>query len=352
MTNQVYTETVKKSSFVCPYEPKTADALQWALRVMGCKIRLNDRSHMAEWRQMGEWVADPDYEFDNDEDEEEDEDNNRIWQDREWEPLTDEAKYYLRDDMQKRFNVKFGHDHLEAALGALLFNLHMDPLLDYFKSLPKPTGRNILHKTLAHCMKVDPEYKELAEWASTYMFLGVVWRTFEPGTKLDEIPVLSGGGGIGKSTFPAMAVPQDIPNLYGSGLDLGSTAQRQVESILGKAVVEISEMVGAGHGDMNKIKDFISRQNDYGVRLVYRHNNEPLPRRCIMMGTSDKAQFLPPDDNHRRFIPIMLGRGDARKVRTYMAKNRDRLWAEAVGLYRNKVDSFVKTPRQAGARQG
>ena len=89
-----------------------------------------------------------------------------------------------------------------------------------------------------------------------------------------------------------MAVPQDIPNLYGSGLDLGSNAQKQVESILGKAIVEISEMVGAGHGDMNKIKDFISRTNDYGVRLVYAHNTEPLPRRCIMVGTADKAPFL------------------------------------------------------------
>ena len=342
MTNQVYTNGTEKSTkWVCPFDPKTADALQWALRVMGCKVRLNDRSHMAEWRQMGEWVADPDCEFDDDQDEEEDEDNNRIWQDREWEPLTDEAKRFLRDDMQKRFNVKFGRDNLEDALGATLFHLHFDPLLDYFKSLPKPTGRNIIHKTLSHCMQVDPEYKELAEWASTYLFLGVVWRSFEPGTKLDEIPVLTGGGGIGKSTFPAMAVPQDIPGLYGSGLDLGSTPQRMVESILGKAIVEISEMVGAGHGDMNKIKDFISRTNDYGVRLVYAHNTEPLPRRCIMMGTSDKDQFLPPDENHRRFVPILLGRGDARRVRTYLEKNRQRLWIEAVGLYRNKVRAHL-----------
>ena len=286
MITEVYTNGAKKSTFVCPHEPKTADALKWALHVMGLKIRLNDRSHMAEWQQ-GEWITDPDYEFADDEDEEEEEDN-QVWQMKEWEPLTDEAKRYLRDQMQKEVNVKFGSDALEDALGATLFHLHMDPLLEYFKSLPPPTGRNILHNTLAHCMQVDPEYKELAEWASTYMFLGVVWRTFEPGTKLDEIPVLAGAGGVGKSTFPAMAVPQDIPGLYGSGLDLSSTPQRMVESILGKAIVEISEMVGAGQGDMNRIKDFLSRTNDYGVRLVYRHNTEPLPRRCIMMGTADR----------------------------------------------------------------
>ena len=147
-----------------------------------------------------------------------------------------------------------------------------------------------------------------------------------------------------------MCVPQDIPNLYGSGLDLGSNAQKQVESILGKAIVEISEMVGAKHGDMNKIKDFISRQNDHGVRLVYKHNTEPLPRRCIMLGTSDKAQFLPPDDNHRRFVPIMLGRGNARTVRKHLSKNRDRLWAEAVALYRNKVKAHLPDNLKAHAK--
>ena len=212
----------------------------------------------------------------------------------------------------------------------------------YFKSLPSTYGtQHITQYPSTLYAGWYPEYKELAEWASTYMFLGVVWRTFEPGTKLDEIPILAGGGGIGKSTFPAMAVPQDIPGLYGSGLDLSSTPQRMVESILGKAICEISEMVGAQSGDMNRIKDFISRTNDYGIRLVYKRNTEPLPRRCIMIGTADKRQFLPPDENHRRFVPIVLGRGDARKVRTYLAKNRERLWIEAVGLYHKKVPAHL-----------
>ena len=338
MTTVVYTNGDTKSN---PFEPRTADAFKWALRRMGLRVRLNDRSHMAEWQQRGEWVVDPDYEFDEDEIDADDPDNEKIWQDREWEPLTDEAKQYLRDEMQKQTNTKFGRDNLEDALGATLFHQHVDPLLEYFKSLPPPDGRNILHKTIAHCMQVDPEYKALAEWASTYLFLGVVWRTFEPGTKLDEIPVLSGAGGIGKSTLPAMAVPQDIPGLFGSGLDLSSTPQKMVESILGKAICEISEMVGAKTGDMNRIKDFISRTDDHGVRLVWRRNTEPLPRRCIMIGTADKRQFLPPDDNHRRFVPIVLNKGDARRVRTYLEKNRPRLWIEAVGLYRNRQKAHL-----------
>ena len=271
MTIQVYTEEERKARYAatvaeaqrlqstddtedtrkleCPYEPKTADALEWALRMMSIDIRLNDRSHMAEWRRA-EWVERTDEDEDEYDDEDEDEEpDDMVWRMKEWEPLTDEAKRYLRDEMQKRVNTKFGRDGLEDSLGAMLYKLHTDPLLEYFKSRPTPVGRNILHKTLAQCMKVDPAYKELAEWASTYMFLGVVWRTFKPGTKLDEIPVLVGGGGIGKSHVPRPGVYlKHIPGLYGSGLELNSNvSEAWLNRYPGaRPSVEMSEMVGLG----------------------------------------------------------------------------------------------------------
>ena len=64
------------------------------------------------------------------------------------------------------------------------------------------------------------------------MFLGVVWRTFEPGTKLDEIPILVVGPGRHQVKAPS---PQWLfrkiytRGLYGSGLDLSSTPQRMVQ---------------------------------------------------------------------------------------------------------------------------
>ena len=314
-----------------PYPPKTPDTLAWAFMKMQMELRLNMRSQQAEWR-TGAWVEDDDDDspwFGPD------------WQWNEWQPLTGGAKAYLRDQMQKQVDVKFSREGLEDALEAVLYEREVDPLLEYFKSLPKVVGRNILPKMLSTCMKVDTRYEKLAEWASVYMFLGVVWRTYEPATKLDEIPILVGPGGIGKSTLPAMAVPQQIPRLYGSGLELNGTPQRMVESILGRAIVEISEMVGASTGDMSRIKDFLSRTSDDSVRLAYKRGTEPLPRRCIMIGTADRERFLPNDGNLRRFVPIVLGKGDARKVRTYMTKNRERLWSEAVALYHEGIPAYL-----------
>ena len=328
MTNQVYTNGAKKARPVCPYKPKSADALEWILEKMSRQVQVNVRSQVIEWRQG--WQGE----------------NGEVWD--AWQPLTARQSSRQRTEIQRYWDHTFSQMVFADFIDSIVCDKEVDPLKDYLEGLPKLTGRNILPNALATCMNVAKGYEELARWASVYMFLGVVWRTFEPGTKLDEIPVLVGPGGIGKSTFPAMAVPQHIQGLYGSGLDLSGTPQRMVESILGRGIVEIDEMVGLGAGDMNRIKGFITRQNDDCTRLVYARSTEHLPRRCIMMGTADRTVFLPKDKNHRRFVPVMLGKGRARKVRNYLSKNRDRLWGEAMVLYRNR--ETVHLPERLMAR--
>ena len=51
---------------------------------------------------------------------------------------------------------------------------------------------------------------QLREWASYSTFLGVVWRTYQPGTKHDEMVILQGAQGIGKSTFWANSIHKKI----------------------------------------------------------------------------------------------------------------------------------------------
>ena len=69
------------------------------------------------------------------------------------------------------------------------------------------------------------------------------------------------------------------------------------------------------------------------VRLAYRRDPEPCPRRCVIVGTADRDVFLRRDKNPRRFVPILLTGGKVYKVIRYMEGYRDRLWAEAIELY-------------------
>ena len=298
----------------CPHLPKTAAALEWALERLGVDVRQNMRWYTVEWARGGEWAQ-----------------------------MTSRAAARLRSDIESAFVVdshykgimplKFGREAFSEALDSVLFSREVDPFVEYLDQLPTPTGRRKLSGSLAYCFDVAEGYERLAEWASRSIFLGAVWRAYRPGSMLDEMPILSGPGGIGKTTFLRLAVPQHLPGLYGSGLDLAETPKGRVEALQGKVIVECSDMMGATAGDANKIKDFISRTDDGSVRLAYRRDPEPCPRRCVLVGTADRDQFLRPDKNPRRFVPILLNTGKAYRVFRYMNRYRDRLWAEAKEHY-------------------
>ena len=304
---------------MCPHLPKSAAALEWAFGRLGVEVRQNMRWYTVEWSK--EFVHP-------------------------WAQLNGRAAARIRSLIETNFIVdsyrgpiplKFGRDAFNEALDCLLYDHEVDPFLEYLDTLSAPTGRRKLPGSIARCFDVSKGYEELAEWASTAIFLGAVWRAYEPGTVLDEMPIIVGPPDIGKTSFLRLAVPQNIPGLYGSSLDLAETPKGKVEALQGKVIVECSEMAGATAGDANKIKDFISRTDDGSVRLAYRRDPEPCPRRCVLVGTSDKARFLRRDKNPRRFVPVMLDGGKAYKVFRYMNGNRDRLWSEAIDLYSKGV---------------
>ena len=301
----------------CPHLPKTAAALEWALGSLGVRVRQNTRRYTVEWSVGGEWQL-----------------------------MTGRAAARLRSDIESNFVVdgyrglmplKFGREAFNESLDSLLFDYEVDPFVEYLDTLSEPTGRRKLQGSIAHCFDVAAGYEDLAEWASQAIFLGAVWRAYEPGTVLDEMPIIQGPPGIGKTTIIRLAVPQHIPGLYGSGLDLAETPKGKVEALQGKVIVECSDMMGATAGDANKIKDFISRTDDGSVRLAYRRDPEPCPRRCVLVGTADRDKFLRKDKNPRRFVPIVLTGGKPYMVHRYMNTHRDRLWGEAIELYHKGI---------------
>ena len=277
----------------CPHKPKTAKALDWALRTLGVDVRHNLRRHATEYR----------------------------FNEGEWKGLNGRALARITSDIEDAFIIrgyrdslmplKFGREAFTDCLDSILYDLEVDPFVEYLDGLEEPTGRRILPGLLENCFDVEPGQDELAAWLPLAVLLGAVTRAYEPGAVLDEMPILVGPGGIGKTTFIRELVPPGIPGLYGSGLDLSGNAQAKVESLQGKVLVEVAEMAGSTKADVAKTKDFISRVDDGSVRLAYRRDPEDTPRRCVIVGTADRDRFLPHDKNPRRFVPITLSGGRA-----------------------------------------
>ena len=227
--------------------------------------------------------------------------------------------------------LRYGRDAWEEHLGAILADNEVDPFKLWLEALPRWDGTKRLHGLLSDTFKAKDG--PLTRWASTYLCLGPIQRCFEPGCKLDEIPILIGAQGIGKSSLLSNLLPASEPDWFSDSLSMTDSLQRRVESLQGRVVVELSDLQGFRKADLESMKAFITRCDDGSVRLAFRRNPELALRRCVLVGSSDKSECLPNDSaGNRRYVPVECHEGC--DVERFMGGNREQLWAEALAIYR------------------
>ena len=305
---------------------KNAEGLRKALTMIGVDLRYNARAHRAELQYNGNG----------------------------WQPFNDRRVAKLRETLMECFvylgppgkdgspgeprALKFGREAWADVVNVLLFDSEIDPFMEWLESL-EPwdlTPRLDLWLTEVFTIK---ERLPLAEWAGRFMALGAVWRAYHPGLKLDEMPVLIGKGGLGKSTAARFMLPADRDEWFSDGLNLAADSKVRAESLQGRVVCEVAEMQGSTRADLESLKAFISRTDDGAIRMAFRKDPELLLRRCVIVGTADRMEPLPNDSNLRRFVPVYLDDGSPARIREYLDCNRIQLWAEALRLYRQGVEA-------------
>ena len=129
-----------------------------------------------------------------------------------------------------------------------------------------------------------------------------------PGWKFDNILVLSGPQGIGKSTLIArLGMGWFSDSLTVSDMNDKTAA----EKLHGAWLVEIGEMAGMKKADVEKVKAFFSRQDDR-YRPAYGRRVESHPRQCVFFGTTNEEGYLRDVTGNRRFwtVPV-TGRASA-----------------------------------------
>jgi predicted P-loop ATPase len=152
------------------------------------------------------------------------------------------------------------------------------------------------------------------------MLVAAVARIYQPGCKVDNVPIIEGGQGIGKSS--ALRILFE-PWFTDDIADLGSKdAAMQTGGVWG---VEMAELDAMSRPEAARAKAFISRTKDrfrppYGRRVV------EVPRSSVLWGTTNSDTYLIDETGGRRFWPIR-----ARKINLDgLCRNRDQLWAEAL----------------------
>lgn len=168
------------------------------------------------------------------------------------------------------------------------------------------------------------ESNEYITRAGINFWVSMVARVTRPGCKVDNMVVLEGAQGSGKSSALAIIGGKWFTEAHRSPTDKDFFVELE-----GKLLVEIGEMDAFSRSEVNKTKQVITCQTDR-YRAPYDRRAADHPRRCVFAGTTNRDDWNKDETGARRFWPV-----DCQEINhANLAISRDVLFAEA--MYRLK----------------
>lgn len=253
---------------------------------------------------------------------------NRYWK--------DEDLSFLYSWIARRYGVQFAKDKFTMAIDVAAGKRRFNPLLDYLNGLPAWDGVERVDRLLVTYLGASDNRYVRAVTRCT--LIGAIKRAYEPGCKFDNVLVLDGRPGIGKSTL----LRKLGGKFFSDSLTLTDTRDKTAaEKLQGIWIMEIGEMQGTRKSDVDAVKGFISRQVDE-FRAAYGRYVGKYPRTSIMCGTTNSTTgFLRDTTGNRRFWPVLVsGNGEA-NVFDMTQETVDQIWAEAISLYETGEDCYL-----------
>jgi hypothetical protein len=220
------------------------------------------------------------------------------------------------------------------------------PVRDYYNSLEWDGEKRLLQWAFKYLgVKVTKENQAYVEAVGSRWLISAVARIMVPGAKADCCLILEGLQGIKKSTaLRALASTEWFTDSIPSLEHKDSAIQ-----LLGKLIVEFSELDRLSRSEVTLVKSYVSRAVDrfrppFGTRAA------DFGRQCIFAGTVNRAAYLADETGARRFWPLTCGQINI----DALEDDRDQIWAEAVAMYRAGTPWWLDTVelnQQASAEQ-
>lgn len=154
--------------------------------------------------------------------------------------------------------------------------------------------------------------------------VSMVARAFDPGCKVDTMPVFEGDQGIKKST----AMQTLVGARWFAESSESPTSKDFYQVLQGKLLIEIAEMDAFSRAEVNTIKRVITCRVDR-YRAPYGRRAEDHPRMSVFAGTTNKDDWNRDETGARRFWPVACSRVDL----VWLQRHREQLFAEAVARF-------------------
>lgn len=236
----------------------------------------------------------------------------------------------------------FSARNYQIAVAKVVDDRSYHPIREYLASLPAWDGVTRAERILIDYLGAEDNAYTRAVTRKT--LCGAVARVQRPGIKFDHILVLNGDQGIGKSTLIAKLGGE----WYSDSLSLTDMNDKTAaEKLQGYWLLEIGELAGMRKADIDKVKAFISRQDDK-YRASFGRRVTPHPRQCIFFGTTNSQNgYLRDITGNRRFWTVKTpGTG---KLKPWQLSKEDvqQIWAEALVLVGRSEKLYLDSDLEA-----
>lgn len=221
--------------------------------------------------------------------------------DKEIRKWNDHLTNFLGVEIEREFGIKYSKNRMDDAITFTAHKRVVNLPAMYMKSLAYDGG--------CYVSKLLPKYlgaenTRLNAWIMEHMLVGMAKRVFNPGCKFDELMVLTGVQGVGKTSFiEKLAL---FPEWYCSLNNI--KGKDAVGNLVGKVIVELEEFVALRNAkSADEAKLFISAMTSI-VRLPYERFSADVKRTCILIATTNDATFLGDFSGERRYLPVKVNR--------------------------------------------
>lgn len=241
----------------------------------------------------------------------------------------------LRIWMSYAFGFTPTHQDIADAIVVIARRNRFHPVREYLNGLTwDGISRGSTWLARAFESTDDDRYLEII---GPKVLIAAVARVMRPGCKMDNVMILEGEQGKGKSTVISILFGEwftDAP------LPIGDKDAYMV--IQGKWGLELAELDAFNKAEVTQLKHFFSQQIDR-FRPSYGRVAQDHPRQTTFWGTTNQDAYLRDYTGNRRFWPVYCVTVNKQWVRD----NRNQLWAEALHRFQENERWWVSQESEA-----
>ena len=214
----------------------------------------------------------------------------RLWSD------TDNNGIYWY--LEKRYNIT-KRGNIDAALDVHAATHAFNEVQDYIDGLSWDGTPRLDSLFIDFLGAEDNEYNRAV---CRKAFTAAIARAMEPGCKYDNMLILCGKQGLGKSTI----LDRMSRGWFNDSIRTFEGKEAS-ELLQGVWLVEVAELDAFRRTDVARIKQFLSLRADR-YRAAYGRNVKEMMRCCVFFGTCNQMDFLQDMTGNRRFWPVDVGK--------------------------------------------